>query len=151
MKSYAAWRDHVPGAIGALIGAGVMAAFLLDLSRPGVQALPQSGFDASSLALAVGEFLALGVAAGLLAFALKRLVTRRGQSQPASVAASLASDAALPTVALAPLALADPTASEFDDARLPGFAPVVSLSEAQAERALAQRQRRERRVAVNSF
>jgi len=44
--------------------------------------------------------------------------------------------------------VADATASEFDGDKRPAFAPIVSLTEAQVERARAERQRRTRREAL---
>ena len=133
-------KNRLPGALGALIGLAIVAVFAIDLAPPGSAA---QGFPhAALLGRAVGEFIGLGFSVALLAFGLARLAARNVERRRVWLReASIA-------VALAPR-IYDATASELgDDAKLPGFAPVVSLTETQVERRRADRQRRERRSAL---
>ena len=143
-------RNRLPGAIGALIGFAVVAVFAMDAAPPDSAALVQGWLDHAALGRTVGEFIGLGFSMALLAFGLKRLATRQVEQRRTGLReASIASNAAAPAVANAVPRIHDATASELDDdGRVPGFAPVLSLTEAQVERRRAERQRQERRAAL---
>jgi hypothetical protein len=133
-----------------LIGLAIVGVFAMDAAPPASATLAQGWLDYASLARAVGELTALGFSIALLAFALNHLVTRLAeQRRTESREASIGSNAAAPAVSVAVQRIHDATASELDDdARVPGFAPVLSLTEAQVERRRAERQRQEHRTAL---
>ncbi len=100
-----------------------------------------------SIGRSVTAMIGGGFAFGMLGLGLKLAVARRRGVPEALHAASSASFAAAPAglfVAMPPMA--DATASEFDEIRKPAFAPVVSLTEAQVERELAERRRQAQRA-----
>ena len=142
-------RTRLPGAIGVLIGFAVVAAFATDVTPSSSGALSQHLLDYASLGRAVGEFIALGFSLALLAFGLRRLTARKIEVCRAGLhEASIASDTVQAAAAITVPLITDGTSSEFDDSKLPGFAPVVSLTEAQVERQRAERQRQKRRMAL---
>jgi hypothetical protein len=143
-------KNRLPGAIGMLIGLAIVGVFAMDVAPPASATLAQGWFDYASLARAVGELTGLGFSIALLAFGLKRLATRQVEEHRTQLReASIGSNAAAPAVVIAVPRIHDATASELDDdARVPGFAPVLSLTEAQVERRRAERQRQERRTAL---
>ena len=143
-------KNRLPGAIGMLIGLAIVGVFAMDVAPPASVTLAQGWVDYASLGRAVGELIGLGFSIALLAFGLKRLGTRLIERRRTEFReASIASHAAAPGFAIAVPRIHDATASELDDdARLPGFAPVLSLTEAQVERRRAERQRPERRTAL---
>jgi hypothetical protein len=117
------------GAFTALAGAAVVAAIVVPADPLGrvIGALLGASFLLAVAALLVREALGRG----------------QGVRRPAS--GMLRSETAA-TVMPMPR-LTDATASEFDDAVRPAFAPIVSLTEAQVERQRAPR-RREQRAAL---
>jgi len=144
-------NNWLAGAIGVLIGLAVVAAFLPD-APPATMALAQPLLDLGSLAWAVGEFTAVGFSLALLAFAVTRIAARIAQGRRLGRRTEpFAGAVAAPEVAAAVPQSYDATASELDDdAKLPAFAPVVSLTEAQVDRARAQQRQSERRAAPQS-
>ena len=128
-------RNWLPGAIGAC---AVVAGLAL------LTAVVASG---DALGNSVAAIIGGGFALGVLGCGLKEIAARRrggGYAMPR--AAAPASYAALP-VTIVPLpAIADATASEFDEVARPAFAPVVSLTEAQVERQRAGKRAQERRA-----
>ena len=143
-------KNRLPGAIGVLIGLAIVGVFAMDVAPPASATLAQGWLDYASIGRAVGELTGLGFSIALLAFALNRLATRQVEQRRTQLSeASIASPAAAQAVAIAVPRIHDATASELDDdARVPGFAPVLSLTEAQVERRRAERQRQERRTAL---
>jgi hypothetical protein len=143
-------KDRLPGAFGVLIGLAIVSVFAMDVAPPASATLAQGWLDYASLGRAVGELTGLGFSIAVLAFGLKRLATRQVEQRRTQFReASIASNAAASAVAIAAPRIHDATASEFDDdARVPRFAPVLSLTEAQVERRRAERQRKERRTAL---
>ena len=141
-------KNWLPGAIGVLIGLAIVGVFAMDVAPPASATPAQGWLDYASLGRAVGELTGLGFSIALLAFGLKRLVMRQVEQRGTQLReASIASNAA--AVAIVVPRIPDATASELDDdARVPGFAPVLSLTEAQVERRRAERQRQERRTAL---
>ena len=143
-------KNRLPGAIGALIGLAIVAAFAMNATPTDPVALAQGLLDDRSLGRAVGEFIGLGLSMALLGFGLKQLVMRNiEQHRAESREGSVVSEAAAPAVVIAVPRIYDATASELDDdPRRPGFAPVLSLTEAQVERQRAEQQRQKRRSAL---
>jgi hypothetical protein len=141
-------NNWLPGAIGVLIGLGIVAAFLGD-GTPFAGGAAQSLLDLGSFSRALGEFTGFGFSVALLAFGLRRLADRVLERRPAGEQDALIGSVA-PAIATTTPRSYDATASELDDSRLPGFAPVVSLTEAQVDRARARRLREERHSAPRS-
>jgi hypothetical protein len=136
-------KDRLPGAIGALIGITIVATFASGVVTVDSSAAWQALTASASLGAAMVEFVALGFALGLLAFGLRRLATRISAARRLAVLPAEEDPlhgAVVATIVSIPR-LADATASEFDDASRPVFAPVTSLTEAQVERQRAQRRR----------
>ena len=131
-----------------LIGLAIVGVFAMDVAPTASATLAQGWLDYASIGRAVGELTGLGFSIALLAFGLKRLVTRQVEQRRSPFReASIAGNAAV--VAIAVPRMHDATASELDDdVRAPGFAPVLSLTEAQVERRRAERQRQEHRTAL---
>lgn len=134
-------KDRLPGLTGALIAIVIVATFAGGVDSVDTSAAWKALSAGASLGLAVVEFVALGFALGLLAFGA-RLVTARisAARQLALRPADPGRGAVVATIVSIPR-LADATASEFDDASRPVFAPVTSLTEAQVERQRAQHRR----------
>ena len=142
-------KNRLPGVIGVLIGFAIVGVFAMDVAPPASATLAQGWLDYASIGRAIGELTGLGFFIALLAFGLKQLATRQVERRSGLREASIAGHAAAAPVAIAVPRMHDATASEFDDdARLPGFAPVLSLTEAQVERRRSERQRQERRTAL---
>ena len=135
-------KDRLPGAIGALIGIAIVATFASGVVTVDSSATWQALSAGASLGVAMVEFVALGFALGLLAFGVRRLAARVSAARRLAVlsAEDPLRGAVVATIVSIPR-LADATASEFDDASRPVFAPVTSLTEAQVERERAQRRR----------
>jgi hypothetical protein len=135
-------KDRLPGAIGALIGIAIVATFASGVVTVDSSAAWQALTAGASLGLAMVEFVALGFALGLLAFGVRRLAARLSAARHLALlpAQDPVRGAVVATIVSIPR-LADATASEFDDASRPVFAPVTSLTEAQVERERAQRRR----------
>jgi len=138
-------NNWLPGAIGVLIGLGIVAAFLGN-ATPFAGVTERPLLDFSSLSRAVGEFTGFGFSLALVGFGLRRLAERALERRPAGEQDTPIGSVA-PIRAIATPHSYDATASELDDSRLPGFAPVVSLTEAQVDRARARRLREERHSA----
>jgi hypothetical protein len=100
-----------------------------------------------TLGRAVVEFIAAGVALGVLGVGVKLFAVRFGELRRAG---SQRASVALPAPTVVELAAAFATASEFDHVRQPGFAPIVSLTEAQVQRQREKRDRERRRATLNS-
>ena len=145
MRQGSSW---LPGAIGALIGVAVIAAFGGGVPVDG-EAAEQFLLGAATLGRAVTEFVAVGFGLGLVMFGAVRLAGHRRERRAAAAhdAARLAPSAATEVVVSFPR-LADATASEFDDVppRVP--ASITSLTEAQVERQRAERKRAERHAGL---
>jgi hypothetical protein len=124
-------KDRLPGAIGALIGIAIVATFASGVDSVDTSAAWQALAAGASLGLAMVEFLALGFALGLVAFGVRRLAARVIAARRVEM---LAAEEPRRGEVVA-------TASEFDDASRPVFAPVTYLTEAQIERQRAQRRR----------
>ena len=145
MRQGSSW---LPGAIGALIGVAVVAAF-----GGGVpvdkEAAEQLLLGAATLGRAVAEFVAIGFGLGLAMFGAVRLVGHQRERRAATPrdAAQLAPAAAAEVVVSFPR-LADATASEFDDVPTRAPASITSLTEAQVERQRAERKRAERHAGL---
>ena len=135
-------KDRLPGAIGALIGIVIVATFAGGVDSVDTSAAWQALTAGASLGLAMVEFVALGFALGLLAFGVRQLAARVSAARRLEMLAAEGPGrgAVVATIVSIPR-LADATASEFDDASRPAFAPVTSLTEAQVERQRAQRRR----------
>ena len=144
----ASMNGWLPGAIGALIGLGIVAAFL-GTATPFAGATGQPLLDLASLSRAVGEFTGFGFSVALLGFGLRQIAARILERRPAGEEGPLLESIA-PVKAIARPLGYDATASDLDASRLPRSAPVVSLTEAQVDRARAQRLREERRTAPKS-
>lgn len=140
-------NNWLPGAIGVLIGLGIVAAFLGE-ATPFAKATEQPLLDLASFSRTLGEFTGFGFSVALLAFGLRRLADRLLERRPAGQDAPIGTVA--PVRAITTPRSYDATASELDDSRLPGFAPVVSLTEAQVDRARVRRLREERHSAPRS-
>ena len=142
-------NNWLAGAIGVLIGLGIVAAFFGG-ATPFADATGQPLLDFASLSRAVGEFTGFGFSVALLAFGLKRLAERMLEQHPAAEQeAPLESVAPVMAITIASPRSYDATASDLDDSKLPAFAPVVSLTEAQVDRARSRRLRDQRRSAPN--
>jgi hypothetical protein len=97
------------------------------------------------LGLGIGALIGGGFAFGVLACGLKEAAARRSNRH--RVVAPAASY--VPASAIVPMPhFIDATASEFDAARQPGFAPVTSLTEVQVLRQRSAREREERHAAL---
>ena len=143
-------NNWLAGTIGVLIGLGIVAAFLGD-AAPFAGGTGHPLLDFASLSRAVGEFIGFGFCIALLAFGLKRLAERMLEQRPATKQEEpIESAARVMAITIASPRSYDATASELDDSRLPGFAPVVSLTEAQVDRSRARRLREERHSAPRS-
>lgn len=102
-----------------------------------------------TLGRAVVEFIAAGLALGMLGIGVKLFAVRFGELRRAGLQrTSVTVPAAAPTVV--ELAAAYATASEFDDVKQPEFAPIVSLTEAQVQRQREKRNRERKRATLNS-
>ncbi|HEX9278818.1 MAG TPA: hypothetical protein VGA51_20785 [Casimicrobiaceae bacterium] len=103
-----------------------------------------------AIGLGVGAMIGGGCAFGVLACGLKETVARRSDRSSAEAREALFSSDA-PASAIVPMPhFFDATASEFDAARQPGFAPVTSLTEIQVLRQRAARGREEHRARLAS-
>jgi hypothetical protein len=99
-----------------------------------------------AIGLGVGAVIGGSCAFGVLACGLKEAVARRGDRRSAEAREAPLSSYA-PASVIVPLPhFVDATASDFDAARQPGFAPVTSLTEAQVLRQRAMRDREKRRA-----
>lgn len=142
-------NQWLPGAIGALIGIAVVATFGDGVVPAEPGALQQTLLTGANLGLAILEFIGVGFALGLIAFALRQVAASRSERSRAEARAVVVRR----YTALAPAAVdalplaAEATASEFDDLQQPPFAPVTSLTEAQVARDRARRKRLEQRAA----
>src|SRR5262249_21997700 len=102
-----------------------------------------------TLGRAVVEFIAAGLVLGILGVGVKLFAARFGEFRRAGLpGTSVTVPAPAPTVI--ELAAAYATASEFDDVKQPGFAPIVSLTEAQVQRQREKRERERRRATLSS-
>ncbi|HSS69994.1 MAG TPA: hypothetical protein VLQ46_04995 [Casimicrobiaceae bacterium] len=135
-------KDRLPGLTGALIAIVIVATFAGGVDSVDTSAAWKALSAGASLGLAVVEFVALGFALGLLAFGARLVTARISAARQLSMrpAEDPARGAVVATIVSIPR-LADATASEFDDASRPVFAPVTSLTEAQVERQRAQHRR----------
>ena len=97
----------------------------------------------------VVEFIAAGFALGVLGVGMKLFAARFGELRRVALQrTSVTVSAPAPTVV--ELAAAYATASEVDDIKQAGFAPIVSLTEAQVRRQRAERDRARKRATLNS-
>jgi hypothetical protein len=97
------------------------------------------------IGLGIGAVIGGGFAFGVLACGLKEAAARRSNRHRVEVREALAASN-VPASAIVPMPhFVDATASEFDAARQPGFAPVTSLTEVQVLRQRTGRERGERR------
>jgi hypothetical protein len=142
-------RHWLPGAIGALVGIGVVATFGDGVVPADSEALQQTLVAGASIGRAIIEFIGLGFALGLVAFGLRQLANARAADRGARApAVAMQEQPVLVPVLFASLPPgADATASEFDDIARPVFAPITSLTEAQVERERARRRHEERSAA----
>jgi len=100
------------------------------------------------IGLGVGAVIGGGFAFGVLACGLKEAISRRSDRRRTEAReAPVASYVPASGIVAIPLHI-DATASEFGATRQPGFAPVTSLTEVQALRQRAAREREERRVTL---
>jgi hypothetical protein len=100
------------------------------------------------LGLGIGAVIGGGFVFGVLACALKEAAARRSNRHRVEVREALAASY-VPASAIVPMPhFVDATASEFDAARQPGFAPVTSLTEVQVLRQRTGRERGERRATL---
>jgi hypothetical protein len=134
--------NRLLGATGALVGVGIVVA--VSGGQAG-DAIEQILFAGATLGRAVGEFTLLGFVLGAVAFGVRQLAIASRESRLAKTRPVALSAAGAVMVHSVPR-LADATASEFDDALQPSFAPVTSLIEAQVARERAARRREERRA-----
>jgi hypothetical protein len=111
----------------------------------GIALLVVVAASGDAIGRSVGTLIGGGFALGVLGCGLKEALARRDLHR----LAPSASYAALPASIVAMPPTADATASEFDEIAQPAFAPVMSLTEAQVERQLAERRRQERSIALN--
>jgi hypothetical protein len=99
-----------------------------------------------AIGLGVGAVIGGGFAFGVLACGVKEAVARRGDRRAEAREAPFARYA--PASAIVPMPHFDATASEFDATGQPGFAPITSLTEVQALRQRAAREREEHRAGL---
>jgi hypothetical protein len=125
-------RNRLIGVIGAC---GVIA---------GVALLLTVAASGDAIGRSVGALIGGGFAFGVLGCGVKQALARRGGYQ---LAASVGYAAPATIVAMPPAT--DATASEFDEIGRPAFAPVLSLTEAQVERQLAERRLQERNATLS--
>jgi len=111
----------------------------------GVLLLAAMVIPADPLGRLVGVLMGASLLTGIVGALVREGLARRHRVRRA---APLQREAPAPA-AIAMPRVADATASEFDGQALPAFAPVVSLTEAQVERARAARQRQKRREALS--
>ena len=98
------------------------------------------------IGLGIGAVIGGGFAFGVLACGLKEAAAHRSNRRRVEVREALATSY-VPASAIVPMPhFVDATASEFDAARQPGFAPVTSLTEVQVLRQRTGRERGERRA-----
>ena len=96
------------------------------------------------MGLGIGAVIGGGFAFGVLACGLKEAAAHRSNRHRVAARAALAANY-VPASAIVPMPhFIDATASEFDVARQPGFAPVTSLTEVQVLRQRSAREREER-------
>jgi hypothetical protein len=142
-------NQWLAGAIGALVGIAIVAAFGDGVVPAEPGALQQTLLTGANLGLAILEFIGVGFALGLIAFGVRQLAAGRsekGRQRGRTIAVPEYAPLRPAVIAALPLA-ADATASEFDDVQQPVFAPVTSLTEAQVARERARRKRLEQRAA----
>ena len=133
--------NWVPGAIGALIGVAVVAAFGGSASVDSI-GTGQWMLGAATLGRAVAEFVGICFAVGLTLFAVARLIAlARGRGKLARPKAAAEVVVSFPRAT-------DATASEFDDVQPRAPAPITSLTEAQVQRQRAERKRAERQAGL---
>jgi hypothetical protein len=100
------------------------------------------------IGLGIGAMIGGGFAFGVLACGLKEAAARRSNRHRVEVREAPAASY-VPASAIVPMPhFVDATASEFDAARQPGFAPVTSLTEVQVLRQRTGRERGERRAVL---
>ena len=96
------------------------------------------------IGLGIGAVIGGGFAFGVLACGLKEAAARRSNRHRVEARVALAATY-VPASAIVPMPhFVDATASEFDAARQPAFAPVTSLTEVQILRQRTAREREER-------
>jgi hypothetical protein len=130
-------KNWVPDAIGIVAAAAGLALLVAVVA------------SADPIGLGVGAMIGGGFAFGVLGCGLKQAAARRADKRRATPReASAVSDAPVSATIVAIPRFADATASEFDDVEHRSFAPVMSLTEAQAERQRAKRRREKDRAAL---
>jgi hypothetical protein len=126
-------RHWTHDAIGACTGIAGLALLVATVAAGG------------PIGLGIGAVIGGGFAFGVLACGLKEAAARRSNRHRVEVREALAASN-VPASAIVPMPhFVDATASEFDAARQPGFAPVTSLTEVQVLRQRTGRERGERR------
>jgi hypothetical protein len=100
------------------------------------------------MGLGIGAVIGGGFAFGVLACGLKEAAARRSNRHRAEARAALAASYVPASAIVSMPHFIDATASEFDAARQPGFAPVTSLTEVQVLRQRSAREREERHAAL---
>jgi hypothetical protein len=100
------------------------------------------------IGLGIGAVIGGGFVFGVLACGSKEVLARRSDRRRAEAREALVASY-VPASAIVPMPhFVDATASEFDAARRPGFAPVISLTESQVLRRRAARERERRRATL---
>ena len=144
--------NHLGAVLGAAGIALVSALLWQAASSPSTSVAAQAVsplLSDGTLGRAVVEFIAAGVALGVLGVGVKRFAVRLGELRRAGLQRPSVTLPA-PAATVVELAAAFATASEVDDVKQPGFAPIVSLTEAQVQRQREKRDRERRRATLNS-
>ncbi|HXX85260.1 MAG TPA: hypothetical protein VEN29_14915 [Casimicrobiaceae bacterium] len=145
-------KSHHLGTMLGVAGVAVLSAMLWQVDPNPSTSMPAQAVSPllsdGTLGRMVVEFIAAGFALGVLGVGVKLFAARFGERRRAASQRTAVTVPA-PTVAFEPAA-ADATASEFDDVKQPGFAPIVSLTEAQVRRQRIERDRERKRATLNS-
>jgi len=141
-------KNHLPGAIGAVIGLAIVAVFAGGAVPTDSGAMQQLLLTGENLGLGVAEFLALGFLLGLSAFGLRQLAVHVHEARFKLRRADAVSDTVMAATSVPIVRLPDVTVAGFEDAANTAFAPVTSLTEVQVQRKRAERKEKERRTTL---